>query len=95
MANTLGAEMELIAALGSGAAVVIADMTATRFCDGTTARMLATVSREAAASGAEFRVAASPPVRQILALTGLAASLPIYSSLSAALAGEPPRQNPR
>lgn len=90
MASAPGAALELMAELWAGAVVVVADLTATVFCDGSGVGALAEAHREAAARGAELRVAASPQVRRVLALTGLDQVLSVYSTLSAALAAVPP-----
>ena len=90
LATAFGAELDLLAALWSGTAVVIADLTGTVFCDVAGARMLASAHREAVTGGAELRIAASPRARHFLAVTRLAAALPVYPTLSAALAGRSP-----
>jgi anti-sigma B factor antagonist len=83
--------LDLLAALCSGASVVIADMTGTVFCDGTGANMLAAAYREAVAADIELRIAApSPSVHRVLEVTRIEGMVPIYPTLSAALTGTPP-----
>ena len=83
--------------LGSpGVRAVIADMTATRFCDSSGINMLVRVHQQAAANGTELRlVVASPAVLRVLTLLGLDDLLAVYPSLSQALAAGPaPRPEP-
>ncbi len=71
------------AAVASGAPVVIADFTATTFCDCSSLRRLVDVQHRAAACGVRLRLAIPPgsPVRRLAKLTGLDARLPVYPSL--------------
>ncbi len=94
IASAFGAGLDLMAALWAGASVVVADLTGTVFCDGAGARMLAEAHREATARAAELRIAASWRVRRVLVLVRLDDVLPVYPTLSAALAGGPPGQLP-
>lgn len=78
---------ELASALTSGAAVVVADMTATMYCDSSWARILVLAGRQAAATGIKLRLAApSSTVQHTLALLGVDGLLPLYPTLDAALA---------
>lgn len=78
------------AALVSGATVVVADMTATTFCDSSGARILVLAWEQAAANDIELRIVVpSAAVRRGFALMGLDGFLPFYPSLSAALTAEP------
>ena len=82
---------ELGAALGSGAAVVIADMTMTEFCDSSGIRHLLIANDRAAASSAELRlVVRSAALLRVLQVTGVDQLLGIYPSLQAALTNDPP-----
>ena len=97
--SALATGMELLTALRAGPGVVIADVTGSTFsgstfCDGAGARMLAEAHREAVAAGAELRIAVSPPVLRVLALTRLDAGLVLYLTVGAALAGARPGQVP-
>ena len=90
MANADRTGQQLRAALTPGIATVMADMTATRFCDSSGISMLVQAHGQAAANGTELRlVVASAAVLRTLTLTGLDQLLPIYPSLSQALAAGP------
>jgi anti-anti-sigma regulatory factor len=77
---------ELGAAISSGAAVVIADFSATVFCDVAGIRRLLELHQLAAARQVELRLVAplGSPVRRLLELIGPAQPLRISSSLGAA-----------
>jgi anti-anti-sigma factor len=73
----------------ASAGMVIADLTATTFCDVSGARILLTAHEEAAAAGIELRlVVPSASVLRILALTGADTLLLIYPSFQDALQAE-------
>lgn len=78
----------LNAAVACGAAVVIADFTATRFCDCGSLRRLLTVQQRAAARGGQLRLVIPPGslVRRIADLTGLDRELHTYSTTQEATA---------
>jgi anti-sigma B factor antagonist len=77
---------EMRAALSPDAAVVIADMTRTAFCDSSGIRRLLVANDKATAVGAELRlVIESCAVLRILQVTGADRLLSIYPSLQAAL----------
>jgi len=82
---------QLMAAFDRGAAVVIADMSATALCDGACVDVVARACQRAVVRRAELRlVATAPAVRQALAAQGLDRLVPVYSSVEAAIAaGEP------
>ena len=81
---------EVGSALVSGATVVVADMTATTFCDSSGARILVLAWEQAAVNGIELRIVVpSAAVRHGFTLMGLDGFLPFYPSLSAALTAEP------
>jgi anti-sigma B factor antagonist len=84
--NATQAGDDLSAAVSSGAAIVIADMTLTEFCDSSGIRHLLIVNDRAVASNAELRlVITSPAVLRVLRVTGVDRMLRIYPSLQAAL----------
>jgi len=88
MGNAAGIHNEITAAFARGPRVVVADMTATTFCDTMAIRTLVLAHRRAAADGAELRLAVpSPGVLRIMEVLGVDAMLPIYHSLEEALAG--------
>jgi len=79
---------QLAGAFARGAKVVIADMTATTFCDTLGARMLVRAQQRAVANDAELRLllpdSRAPGIWRVL---GLRTVLPIYRNLEDALAG--------
>jgi anti-anti-sigma factor len=73
--------------LASGVTTVIADMTATTFCDSSGVRILVAGCEQAAANNIEMRlVVRSTLVLRALALMGLDRLLPFYLTLDGALA---------
>ena len=80
---------QLHAAFASGVAVVIADLSATTFCDCAAVRHLMTMSRRAAAQHAELRLVIPPgsPVLRLVQLMGLDLRVPVYPSAGAAARG--------
>jgi len=77
-------------ALVSGATVVVADMTATTFCDSSGARILVLAWGQAAMNGIDLRIVVpSTTVRRGFTLMGLDGFLPFYPSLGAALTAPP------
>ena len=78
---------ELGSACAPGVAAVIADMTATTFCDSRGARELLLAHHKATADGIELRIVMpSAGVRRIFQLTGLDQVLAIYPDLAAGCA---------
>jgi anti-anti-sigma factor len=80
---------QLYAAFASGAPVVIADFSATSFCDCSSLRRLLAVQRRAAARSAELRLAIPPggPVHRLAQLLDLGRQLQVYPGLREAAAG--------
>ena len=73
--------------VAQGAWMVIADMTATTFCDSAGVTALVGAVRKANSSGAGLRVAASAPtVIRVLGITGVDQLIEIYPSVAAAMA---------
>ena len=67
-------------------AVLVVDMTGTRFCDSAVAAVLIRASKKAAQAGVSLRVAVtSPAVRQAFRLLGLGQVVDVYPGLAAAL----------
>ena len=87
---------QLLAVFDGGAAVVIADMSATAWRDYVGVDAVARACQLAAVRRAELRlVATSPAVRRLLAAEGPDRLVPVYSSLEAAItAGEPDGRDP-
>ena len=81
---------EVGCALVSGATVVVADMTATTFCDSSSARILVLAWEQAAVNGVDLRIVVpSAAVRHGFAPMGLDGFLPFYPGLSEALTAPP------
>ena len=76
----------LTAVLRRKPAVIVADMTATTFCDSNAMHAIAAAHRQAVAAGADMRlVIGHPGVRRIFALSGVDTVISIYPDLPAAL----------
>ena len=88
MANADDLAGQLAAALAPGVLVVIADMSATRFCDSTGIAMLLRANKRATADGTNLRLLPSPAVLQVMQMLGVDAILPLYHNLDEALAGK-------
>jgi anti-sigma B factor antagonist len=87
-ADRVGADLR--AALATGVTTVVADMTATTFCDSAAIRALVLAHKHAEASGAELRlVVPSACVLRVMSVLGLDALLSIYPGLPEALAVQP------
>ena len=73
-------------AAGPGRALVVVDMSRTRFCDSAGLNALVAAARQARADGGEVRlVVVGEAVARIVALTGVDRVIPIYASLEDAL----------
>ena len=80
----------LLTVLNQGALGLIADMTATTFCDSAGIMALVRAARRAAAGDATMRiVVTAAPVLRILDLVGIDRLIDIHPSVSAALASMP------
>lgn len=88
MANADLISGQLAAAFAPAPRAVIADMTATTFCDSIGIRVLVLAHQQAAATGTELRLLLPrPSVLRVMQVLGIDAVLPIYHSLEEALAG--------
>jgi len=88
MANADAIGEDFAAVLAPGVHAVIADMTATTFCDSAGINMLIHARKRATTHGAEIRLLLPcPNVLRVLKLQGVDVLLPVYHSLEAALAG--------
>ena len=77
-------------ALLRGVALVIADLSGTRFCDSSGVSELAQAHRRAVDMNVELRATAgAATVLRVFELAGLDQILPVYTSLDAALADRP------
>jgi anti-sigma B factor antagonist len=79
---------ELLAIMNHGAALLIADMSKTNFCDSAGVSALVRAFRRAAASGSTMRlVVSTPAVQRVLSITGVDRLVDIFPSVAASLAG--------
>jgi anti-anti-sigma factor len=97
MSNAGQIRDQLLGVFDRGATVVIADMSATAWCDYAGVDAVARACQRAAVCRAELRlVAPAPAVRRLLAARGLDRVVPVYSSVEAAMtAGDPDGPVPR
>ncbi len=79
----------LTRALDDGTAVLVADAAKTTFCGCSGVSVLIGAHHQAAASGGQLRIVASPALLRMLTLTGADTVLDTYPTLTAALAGRP------
>ena len=80
---------ELLAVLNQGAAMLVADMSKTVFCDSSGVSALVRVFRHATTSGATIRlVVSTPAVQRVLSITGVDRLVRVYPSVAASL-GDP------
>ena len=78
------------AAIVPEAGVVVADLTATVFCDSSGVRVILLARDWATADDVELRLAVPPgPTLEVLKWVGLHKLVPIYPALAEALAGKP------
>jgi anti-sigma B factor antagonist len=84
---------DLLAVIDHGAAVLIVDLSGTRFCDSAALSALIVVHRQAAAVGARLRlVVGSAAVLRVMSVTGVDQLFDLYPSLADAHAGRPERE---
>jgi anti-sigma B factor antagonist len=82
---------ELLSVINGGATALIADMTATIWCDHAGAGAVVRAFQRAVISGTELRlVVTAPKVSRVLSLSGVDRLVPIYLSLEAATAVSAP-----
>lgn len=80
----------LLAVLNQGAHGLIADMTATTFCDSAGISALVRAARRAAASGATMRIAVTaPPVLRVFNLVGIDRLIDVHPNVASALGSMP------
>lgn len=85
---------DLLSVLNQGAALLIADLSKTTFCDSAGVSALARSFRRAKASQSGMRLVVSTlAVQRVLALTGIDRLLDIYPSVAASLAAWPDSGN--
>jgi anti-anti-sigma factor len=91
MSNAAQIREQLLAVFDRGAVVVIADMSATAWCDYVGVDAVARACQRAAVCRAELRlVVTAPAVRRLLAAEGLDRLVPVYSSVEAAITAREP-----
>jgi len=91
IANGAAVGQQLCSAFAPGITIVIADMTATVFCDSSGISQLVLAHHCAAAHHAQLRLAGPHnQVLDVLKVTGIDCLLAIYPSLDAALAAASP-----
>jgi anti-sigma B factor antagonist len=79
---------ELLSMVNQGAALLIADLSKTMFCDSAGVSALVRTLRRANANEAVLRlVVNTPAIQRVLSITGVDRLLEIFPSVSAALAG--------
>jgi anti-sigma B factor antagonist len=79
---------ELLDALNQGAALLIADLSKTSFCDSAGVSALVRTFRRATTSASAMRlVVNTPAVQRVLSITGVDRLLEIFPSVAASLAG--------
>ena len=81
---------DLLSVLNQGAALLIADMSKTDFCDSAGVSALVRTFRRAASSESSMRlVVSTPAVQRVLSITGIDRLVNTYPSVAASLAGQP------
>ena len=79
---------ELASVLNQGAALLIADLSKTSFCDSAGVSALVRTFRQAASSESSMRlVVSTPAVERVLSITGVDRLLEMFPSVAASLAG--------
>ena len=79
----------------SDAAMLVADMSKTVFCDSSGVSALVRVFRHATTSGAAIRlVVSTPAVQRVLSITGVDRLVDVYPSVAASLAGPKGQADP-
>ena len=80
---------ELLSVLNQGAALLVADLGKTSFCDSAGVSALVRTFRRAATSESSMRlVVSTPAVQRVLSITGVDRLVDTYPSVAASLAGQ-------
>ncbi|HEY2489696.1 MAG TPA: STAS domain-containing protein [Streptosporangiaceae bacterium] len=88
MTNSPRLREALLAVISRQPAAVVADMTATTFCDSSGMHAIVTAYRQAVAADADLRLVISHPApRRVFELSGVDTIVSIYPDLPAALSG--------
>ena len=86
--NAETVQEELLAVIDAGAALLVADMRKTNFCDSAGVSALVRAFRRASASGSSMRlVTGTPAVQRVLSITGVDRLMDTFPSVAASLAG--------
>jgi anti-sigma B factor antagonist len=89
ISNAAQVREDLLSTINRGPALLVADMSATTFCDSAGVNGLVRTFKRATASAARMRLVVGPPaVQRILAITGVDQLIDIYPSVAAAMAAE-------
>jgi anti-anti-sigma factor len=87
MSNADQVSQDLVGLVAQDTSLVVADMSATTFCDSAGVTALVRAVRAANVSGSGLRVAASAPgVTRVLAITGVDRLIEIFPTVAAAMA---------
>ena len=78
---------ELLGVLNQGAALLIADLSKTTFCDSAGVSALVRTFRRATGASAMRLVVNTPAVQRVLSITGVDRLLDVFPSVAASLAG--------
>jgi anti-sigma B factor antagonist len=88
LTNSSGVREALFAAVSRQPALVVADMTATTFCDSSGIHAITAAYQRAIAAGTDLRLVISHPTpRRVFQLCGVDTFISIYLDLPAALSG--------
>jgi anti-sigma B factor antagonist len=82
------ARRALLAAIGSGAASVVIDMSGTTFCDSAGLKAIIAAHTQATKGGTQLRLVATAVLR-IVTIVGIDQLIPVYPTLEAALSEAP------
>jgi anti-sigma B factor antagonist len=86
IANAAGLRAALLEAAGPGGALVVVDMSRTRFCDSAGLNALVDGDRRARVEGGEVRlVIVAEAVARVVVLTGVDRVMPVFATLEEAL----------
>ena len=95
IANVRQADHEISILMNSRPAILVLDMTATRFCDSSCIAAILRARKRATALGISLRLAAvTAPVARLLHITGADKIIAAYPTPDAALTSETPTQPP-
>ena len=88
LTNSAGLREMLLAVIRRHPAIVVADMSATIFCDSSGMAAIATAYRQAVAAGADMRLVIEHPApRRVFEINGFDTLISIYPDLPTALSG--------